>query len=374
MTDLTNPSDPPPPEAQSDPPVAEEDAPFDAPVRASADAGETFDVDGLIVNIDGFEGPLDVLLELARSQKVDLRKISILALVEQYLTFVEAAKSQRLELAADYLVMASWLAFLKTKLLLPSLASTEDEPTADEMAARLAFQLQRLEAMREAAAAIYKLPRQGLDFFPNGSPSGINVLRKKEWKSDLFELLQAYTRQRIDNAQRTYQPTPPPVFSIEEARVRLRRILGDIPDWVDLRALSTWRAVEAPTTSVIASAFNAALEFAKDGKIEIRQLGHYEPVFVRGREEPAPLVEDSEVAHLPQRRFGLSMEASGDATPAGATPEDAQQDDTTEDHEAEEGAMGPQSADDGFSDGGFSEDDFSNEEPTMKEAVSDDGN
>lgn len=255
------------------------DEPFDAPVRTKP--ADEVDLDALIVNIDGYAGPLDVLLDLARTQKVDLRKISILSLVEQYLAFVEEAKARRLELAADYLVMASWLTYLKTKLLLPAPTVEGEEPTADEMAARLAFQLQRLEAMRAASEKLFKLPQLGEAFHARGAPAGFDVRRRKEWRADLYDLLKAYTRQRIDNAQRTYKPRAPIVFSIEAARERLARILGDIPDWVELGALTPVGAVAAPRASVTASAFNAALEFAKDGRMELRQLGHYEPIYVR---------------------------------------------------------------------------------------------
>ncbi|MEO0400421.1 MAG: ScpA family protein [Pseudomonadota bacterium] len=265
---------------------AEDEEAFDAPVRTAPE--DAVDVDALIVNIEGYEGPLDVLLDLARSQKVDLRKIAILPLVEQYLAFVEAAKARRLELAADYLVMASWLTFLKTKLLLPAPAEDAAEPTADEMAARLAFQLQRLEAMRGACDTLFKLPQKGDAFFHRGAPTGVAVTRKTAWQADLYDLLKAYARQRVASAERTYHVKPPAVYSIEDARRRLERVLGQIPDWVDLRSLAVADdgVADAPHQSVVASAFNAALEFAKDGKMELRQLGPYEPLYVRRRAEP----------------------------------------------------------------------------------------
>lgn len=256
-----------------------EEAPFDAPVRGAPDT----DVEALVINIDGYEGPLDVLLELARSQKVDLRKISMLALVEQYLAFVEAAKARSLELAADYLVMASWLAFLKSKLLLPVQETDGEEPTADEMAARLAFQLQRLEAMRNAAEKLLDLPQLGVNVFPRGMPEGVRVRRKADWQASLYDLLHAYARQRVAAVERTYKIEQPKIFSIEEARARLSRILGSIPDWVDFRSLAPVREIDAPPQSVIASAFNATLEFAKAGKIELRQLGAFEPIYVKSR-------------------------------------------------------------------------------------------
>lgn len=261
--------------------LSDEDMPFDAPVRTDPSAVDA-DVAALVVNLDGFEGPLDVLLELARAQKVDLRRISMLALVEQYLAFVEAAKSERLELAADYLVMAAWLAFLKSKLLLPVLEEAGDEPTADEMAARLAFQLQRLEAMRKSSEALFNLPQKGVDFFTRGAPEGVKVVRTPEWQADLFDLLQAYAKQRVSSIERTYKVDPPKVMTIEEARTRLARMLGAIPDWVDLKSLVLVdQGTDVPEASRIASAFNAALEFAKNGKIDLRQLGHYEPLYIK---------------------------------------------------------------------------------------------
>jgi segregation and condensation protein A len=259
---------------------AAEEAPFDAPVRGAPDA----DVQSLIVNIDGYAGPLDVLLELARAQRVDLRKISMVALVDQYLAFVEEAKRRSLELAADYLVMASWLAFLKTKLLIPVADSGSGEPTADEMAARLAFQLQRLAAMRKAAEAMLRLPQLGTDFFPCGAPAGVRVLKTPLWQADFIDLLRAYTRQRIGNVERSYRIDPPKVFSIEEARARIERMLGSIPDWTELESLTPRPSAEAPAASIVASSFNAALEFAKNGRLEIRQLGAFEPIYVRRRE------------------------------------------------------------------------------------------
>lgn len=254
---------------------------FDAPVRAAVDP----DVEALIVNIEGYEGPLDVLLDLARSQKVDLRKISMVALVDQYMLFVEAAKQQNLELAADYLVMAAWLAYLKSKLLLPASDEDGDEPTADEMAARLAFQLQRLEAMRKAVEDLQNLPQLGINVFTRGAPEGVRVTRTPEWLADLYELLHAYTSQRIAAVDRGYSYEPPKVYSIEMARLRLERILGSIPEWTELRTLTTVSDVDAPETSVVASAFNAALEFAKDGRIDLRQLGSFEPIYIRNRRD-----------------------------------------------------------------------------------------
>ncbi len=255
---------------------------FDAPVRVTT-TDEA--IDALVVNIEGYEGPLDVLLDLARHQKVDIRKISMVALVDQYLLFVEAAKDRNLELAADYLVMASWLAYLKSKMLLPAAEDDGDEPTADEMAARLAFQLQRLEAMRKAVEDLQGLPQFGWDFFPRGAPEGVRVTQKPEWQADILDLLKAYTTQRIVAIDREYHVEPPAVYSVEAARHRLERILGAIPEWTELRSLTRTYDVEAPPTSVLASSFNAALEFAKAGRIELRQIGAFEPIYIKARPE-----------------------------------------------------------------------------------------
>lgn len=260
------------------------DAAFDAPVRVTTTEAA---IDALVVDIEGYEGPLDVLLDLARHQKVDIRKISMVALVDQYLLFVEAAKAKNLELAADYLVMASWLAYLKSKMLLPAAEDNGDEPTADEMAARLAFQLQRLEAMRKAVDDLQALPQEGWDFFPRGAPEGVRVAHKPDWQADILDLLKAYTTQRIAAVDREYHIEPPAVYTIEAARGRLERILGALPDWTDLRSLTKSYGVEAPQVSVLASSFNAALEFAKAGRIHLRQVKHFEPIYIKARPEDA---------------------------------------------------------------------------------------
>ncbi|GJL94420.1 MAG: segregation/condensation protein A [Hyphococcus sp.] len=263
------------------------ETPFDAPVRGAPQIGGEGDdhIDALVVNLDGYEGPLDVLLDLARTQKVDIRKISMVALVDQYMAFIEEAKKRSLELAADYLVMAAWLAYLKTKLLLPVTEDDGDEPTADEMAARLAFQLQRLEAMRNSVEALLARPQFGIEFFPRGAPEGVRVTRTPDWQADLFELLRAYTTQRVAAVERDYTIEPPRVYSIEMARLRLSRILGSIPEWTELSSLTTSSDVDAPPASIIASAFNAALEFAKNGRIDLRQLGHFEPIYIKARDD-----------------------------------------------------------------------------------------
>jgi segregation and condensation protein A len=249
--------------------------PFDAPVR-----GEPVDADAFVVRLDGYEGPLDVLLELARRQKVDLRHISILALVDQYLEFVEEAKRRDLELAADYLVMASWLAYLKSRMLLPVVRKSGDEPDADEMSARLAFQLQRLDAMRKAADELISRPQLGQDVFARGQ-HGLTVATETAWTADLFDLLKAYTTQRVKAIEPSYVYEAPKVYALEAARERLRTLLGDIPDWCLLSDLGTDAAVDAPSRSVIASQFGAALEFAKAGSVELRQSEPFAPLYLR---------------------------------------------------------------------------------------------
>ncbi|WP_306250356.1 ScpA family protein [Parvularcula sp. IMCC14364] len=282
-----------PPESTADD-VSAEPEPFDAPVRSAPE--DEAESEALIVSLDAYEGPMDVLLDLARRQKVDLLKISVLTLVEQYLEFVEEAKARKLELAADYLVMASWLTYLKSKLLIPKQDEAEDEPTADEMAAQLAFQLQRLEAMRAAADKILELPQLGSHYFPRGMPEGVRVIRKTEWTADLYDLLKAYTTQRVKAVDATIKYTPPKVYQIEEARERLSRILGHIPDWADLTAISPIDEIDAPRSSVVASAFNAVLEYAKAGKIQIRQAGAFQSLYVRDTAQlPAELTETSPV-------------------------------------------------------------------------------
>ncbi|MEM9421227.1 MAG: ScpA family protein [Pseudomonadota bacterium] len=256
------------------------DDPFDAPVRHDPDA----DDESLIVRLDGYEGPMDVLLDLAKRQKVDLRQISVLALVEQYLAFVEEIKRRDLELAADYLVMASWLTYLKSRLLIPAPKSDEDEPTADEMSARLAFQLQRLDAMRKASEELLALPQTNIHVFPRPKRA-LSVMTETKWTADLFDLLKAYSKQRVAAIEPTLVRDPPKVFALEAARERLAEMLGDIPDWCMLSGIGAGEPVEAPSRSVIASNFGAALEFAKSGKVELRQTGAFAPIYIRRSNE-----------------------------------------------------------------------------------------
>jgi segregation and condensation protein A len=246
--------------------------------------------EALLVTVDGFEGPLDLLLSLARDQKVDLAKISVLRLAEQYLEFIEQARRINLELAADYLVMAAWLAYLKSKLILPQTQVVEGEPTADEMAARLRWRLQRLNVMREAAARLMARDRLGREVFQRGDPEPVNVIKLRTYKDTLYDLLTSYSTQRVKTlGGKTYQPKLVPVLLIEEARERLERMLGRISDWSGLSRLLPfeWSGGER-RRSALASTLLACLELARDGRIEIRQLKPFDEVYVKDRLTPVP--------------------------------------------------------------------------------------
>lgn len=240
--------------------------------------------DQFVLNIDGWEGPLDVLLMLARNQKVDLAAISILQLAEQYLEFIAAARRIRLELAADYLVMAAWLAYLKSRLLLPAEESGE-EPSGEELAAHLAFRLRRLEAMRGRASVLMSRHRVGRDVFLRGLPEGIRVIRKSAYIADLYGLLRAYAAQKARNeVNDDYQIRRRPVFTMEDALRRLERLVGFVPDWTSLRQfLPPSMTDKALSRSALASTFAAALEYARQGKLELRQTETFGPLFMRSR-------------------------------------------------------------------------------------------
>lgn len=245
--------------------------------------------EAFMVTVDGFEGPLDLLLALARDQKVDLAKISILKLADQYLEFVESARRRNLELAADYLVMAAWLAYLKSRLLLPQPPSLDGEPTALELAARLRWRLQRLEAMREAAARLMARDRLGREVFARGDPEPVTVVKLRTHTDTLYDLLSAYSAQRLKQVRgSTYRPPHAPVLLIEEARARLERMLGRIGNWSGLVSLlpADW-SYGAKRRSALASTLLACLELARDGRIEIRQLKAFDEVYVKDRAGPA---------------------------------------------------------------------------------------
>ncbi|MGE0668094.1 MAG: ScpA family protein [Sphingomonadales bacterium] len=240
-------------------------------------------MDQFVLNIDGWEGPLDVLLMLARNQKVDLAAISILQLAEQYLEFIAAARRIRLELAADYLVMAAWLAYLKSRLLLPE-EESGDEPSGEELAAHLAFRLQRLEAMRGRASVLMSRHRVGRDVFLRGMPEGIRVIRNSSYVADLYGLLRAYAAIKARGEVEDYQVRRRPVFTMEDALRRLERLVGFVPDWTSLKQfLPPALSDKALGRSALASTFAAALEYARQGKLELRQTESFGPLLIRSR-------------------------------------------------------------------------------------------
>jgi segregation and condensation protein A len=243
----------------------------------------------LLLDLDGYGGPIDVLLSLARDQKVDLTKISILALAEQYLAFIERARRLRLELAADYLVMASWLAYLKSRLLLPE-PEGEEEPSAAEMADALAFQIRRLESMQKAGARLQTLPQLGRDMFQRGAPEPIVIDRKSIFDLSLFDLLAAYGQHLSRHEKQLYTIEPFMLHSVETAIERLSQMIGRLPQWtllsqflpsVDAERISSGEQRRLVGRSAVAATFGATLELAKRGVVTIRQDGNFEPIYIR---------------------------------------------------------------------------------------------
>jgi segregation and condensation protein A len=243
------------------------------------------DEPALMVDVEGFEGPLDLLLALARQQKVDLAKISILALADQYLTFIEEARRLRLELAADYLVMAAWLAYLKSRLLLPE-AAAADGPSAADMATALAYRLRRLEAMRDAAQRLMTSPQLNRDVFQRGQPEPIAHIKHPEWTATLYDLLSAYAVQRQKHAMARIRFAKRTVWSLTEAREALERLIGQATDWAPLDQFLLAYVVEPSLAStVLASSFAASLELAREGQIELHQHAAFAPLYLRKRTE-----------------------------------------------------------------------------------------
>ncbi len=257
--------------------------------EAAEDAAE--DGHALILDIDGFEGPLHLLLELARMQKVDLARLSILELADQYLSFIKSAHGMRIELKADYLVMASWLAYLKSRLILPTPEGEEQMPEAEELAAHLAFRLQRLEAMRRAASGLFKLKVTGQSIFVRGLPEGLRSRTTPLYQAELFDMIKAYGDIRSQAAIRKVKLTPPLVLAIDEARSRLARAIGDLGgtlEWLSLDDLlpnADEFETPLPPRSIKASSLLAGLELAKEGKLEMRQSGAFKPIFLRKLKE-----------------------------------------------------------------------------------------
>ncbi len=257
----------------------EEDIPVSDRIKAQADP------DQLVLQMDAFEGPLDVLLALARTQKVDLSQISILELVEQFLVFVSAAKRLKLELAADYLVMAAWLAYLKSRLLLPK-DENDEEPSAEELAFRLQVRLQRLEAMREAGAQIMGRDRLGRDVFKRGNPEGLKLLKKGAYDVTLYELLRAYADNRQKHSITEIKIERRPVFALEDALDRLSDLIGGAFSWSQLSTfLPENLKVQSMKKSALASMFAASLELARQGQADLRQMEAFGPIYLRHRED-----------------------------------------------------------------------------------------
>jgi len=241
------------------------------------------DEPAMMVDVEGFEGPLDLLLMLARQQKVDLAKISILALADQYLAFIEAARKLRLELAADYLVMAAWLAYLKSRLLLPE-AEGPDGPSAEEMANALAWRLKRLEAFREVSSRLMGRPQLDRDVFGRGDPEPVADIKHPQWSATLYDLLSAYARQRQQTALAHVRFAQRTVWSLAEARAAVERLIGRANDWSRLDEYLIAYVVEpSMRATVLASSLAATLELVREGAMEMHQHTAFAPIFVRKR-------------------------------------------------------------------------------------------
>ncbi|HWL05994.1 MAG TPA: ScpA family protein [Xanthobacteraceae bacterium] len=239
------------------------------------------DEPALVVDVEGFEGPLDLLLTLARRQKVDLARISILALADQYLTFIEAARKLRLELAADYLVMAAWLAYLKSRMLLPDL-NTPEEQSADDMANALALRLKRLETFRDLAQKLFDRPQLERDVFARGQPEPIAHIKTPEWSATLYDLLSAYAARRQNQALARVQFRKREVWSLAEARQTLQKLVGQSEDWSRIdEYLVAYLAEPAQVATAMASTFAATLELVREGAIDLHQDGAFAPLYVR---------------------------------------------------------------------------------------------
>ncbi|MBU2982190.1 segregation/condensation protein A [Lentibacter algarum] len=262
--------------------MADDDFVEDQPTLSVA---ERLDAEALIIDVDGFEGPLDVLLTLGRTQKVDLVKISILQLARQYLAFVEKAKTLRIELAADYLVMAAWLAFLKSRLLLPP-DPDEEGPSGEELAAHLAFQLERLQAMRDVAARLMARDRLGRDFFARGIPEDVTRVKKVTYTATLLDLMQGYSRLRTRDEFRPFVMDRDAVYTLENALERMRGLIGFAGKWTDISGYipEGWNKDPARMRSATASTFAASLELAKEGRVELRQSETFAPIELRVKE------------------------------------------------------------------------------------------
>ena len=255
----------------------------DLPFATESVAELATDEPALIVDVEGFEGPLDLLLSLARNQKVDLARISILALADQYLTFIDQARRLRLELAADYLVMAAWLAYLKSRLLLPETGEA-DGPSAEDMAASLALRLKRLEAFRAVAEELMGRPQLDRDVFARGAPEPIIDIKRPQWSATLYDLLSAYAAQRQKTALSHVRVAQRNVWSLADARAALDRLIGVASDWTRLDTYLIQYVVEpSQRTTALASTFAATLELVREGLVEVHQHAAFAPLYLRKR-------------------------------------------------------------------------------------------
>ena len=246
---------------------------------------EAHEPDTLTIDVDGWEGPLDLLLALARNQKVDLKQISILKLVEQYLAFINDARALKLEVAADYLVMAAWLAYLKSALLLPR--DPEVEPSPEELALRLQLRLARLDAMREAGARLMARDRLGRDVFARGQPEGLRTVRHAVWQAELYDLIAAYGRISARTRPVLHVVARRPVMTLEVAIDRLSTLIGERVEWSTIESFLPAEASGLYRKSAIASSFLAALELARKGRVELRQQSPFAPLYLKARHADA---------------------------------------------------------------------------------------
>ena len=288
---MSNPSTDP--GSQPDAASAPEGAPETWQGPSWGDANSEFaptEAEALIVGVAGFEGPLDLLLALARTHKVDIARISILSLVDQYLTYIAEAQKLKIEIAADYLVMAAWLAYLKSRLLLPREKDLSGDMPAEEMAQRLAFRLMRLEAMRNAMAQLMTRKRLGHDVFARGMPEVSKVVRDTQWTAQIYDLLKAYAEQRRRTVKVVHVVKLRKVWSIKEARTRLEKLIGaSAGTWAQLDMfLEQYLPKGEETKTAKASSFGATLEMAREGLVELRQDEPFSPIYMRRRGDDTP--------------------------------------------------------------------------------------
>jgi segregation and condensation protein A len=250
-----------------------------------AEPGAKLPQSELVVDLDGYEGPIDVLLRLAREQKVDLTKISILQLADQYIAFISEARRLSLEIAADYLVMAAWLAYLKSRLLLPA-PEPDDEPTAAELAEALAFQLQRLEAMQRAGVRLMARPLLGRDVFARGAPEGLQVVSRTTYDVTLYDLLKAYGDSRTRSETVVLEIRPAELFSMDDVLARLGKLVGKVPEWRSLMSFLPPNLRSGLVgRSAVAATFAASLELVRSGRVQLRQDMAFGPIYLRSPPE-----------------------------------------------------------------------------------------